>query len=148
MYQFVHREKILLRIKLIIRVSESECRLQEKLRLPFSAPVILGRDAQSVPRILSHPGRCNPSPLPAPSLRVQRSNPPTLPLLFTLKNSMLFNILFLLLCVKKTTVIFTHSKQDAENSRKTIKNIANIKSYCKFRQPLLDYKKQPKNCPF
>ena len=30
----------------------------------FLAPVILGRDAQSVPRILSHQGRGNPKPSP------------------------------------------------------------------------------------
>ena len=74
----------------------------------------------------------------AAHLPLTRSDAPTspargevlnIPLLFPLKNSLLFNILFHLLGVKKTTVIFTHSKQDAENSQESAKNIANIKSY-------------------
>ena len=80
---------------------------------------ILGTDCASRPRMTGAGG-------------VDLVPPPTLPLFFPIKNSLLFNILLLLLCVKKTTVIFTHSKQNAENSHETTKNIANIKSYCKF----------------
>lgn len=65
----------------------------------------------------------------------------TFPLLFFNKNSIPFNTLFLLGCVKITTVIFTHFEQTSENTYKSAKNIVIIKSYCKNRQPLLNCKK-------
>ena len=59
--------------------------------------------------------------------------PSTFSLLFFNKNSITFNTLFLLGCVKITTVIFTHSEQTSENAYKSAKKLVIIKSYCKNR---------------